>query len=312
MAEFAEMAAGMKEAIDGLVDAIKEEVVSEETAPENEKTMGGGHGSTLYKDPEAPQIHHYEEPNAADRELYHRALAWMEQQIEPTVTEATWNQWLPTGGARLDIRSYLRDNMAGLRGTQRSDWVRVSETIKPAPPVKVGIMLDGSGSMNSYARPSASIAWAAANAAAQLPESRTVSVVYGNAAQVTQEPGHLPARQVAVSRTDGGTEEFIDAARMVEEALWLNDDIEEDQKSNVLIIIISDLHYCGTNRATGESQAVGFMRIVADWAAKGYQVVVVGGDYTTIKNYSRYGDARNLANSKSTDFVTKTALELFR
>ena len=270
-----EMAQAMQDAVDGAIDEMQEQIKVEEEHDTSKPPEGGGHGSVLYQNPLAPQIDHHEQPNAEDRSLYRRALAWMEAQIQPTITESEVSQWLPTGGARLDVRGFIRDNMADRHASQRADWSRVSETVKPAPPVKVAIMLDGSGSMRSMARPSASIAWAASNAAADLPESRTISVVYGDAAAVTQPPGHQPARSVAVSRTDGGTEDFASAAQMVEDGLWLDEAIEEGEPSNVLIIIISDLMYGGTT-ASGESQKNAFRRIAKDWKDRGLRVVVVG------------------------------------
>lgn len=301
----------MHEAIDGMAEELGKMTESEQENPD--ELGGGGHGSTLFKNPNAPQIDHYEQPNSADRELYRRAVSWMEKQVEPTVTESEVGQWLPVGGARLNVRSMVRDNLAGHRASQRTDWDRVSETVKPAPPVKVAIMLDGSGSMSRMARPSASIAWAAANAAAQLPESRTVSVVYGDAAQVTQVPGHVPAKQIAVSRTNGGTEEFIGAAKMVEDALWLDEPVEEGEPSNVLIIIISDLHYGGAHRAPNgkvEGQFAGFMRITKEWADKGFQIVVVGADMARLPTVARdYGD---LKDPNFSAFTIKKPEELFR
>lgn len=272
------MAESMKEAMDGLITEMRKEIVSEESQPEGEG--GGGYGATIYRDPRAPGIDHHEQPNADDRELYRRAVDWMERQIQPTVTEFELGQWLPVGGARLDVRSYVRDNLANHRANQRTDWNRVSETVKPAPPVKVAVMLDGSGSMSSKRRLSASIGWAAANAAAQLPESRTVSVVYGAAAAVTQKPGHDPVRTVAVSRTDGPWENFGHAVELVEEALWLDEPLEEGEKSNVLIVIVSDLMYGGSAPFRGEYHAQGevFTEVTAEWADKGYQTVVVGAD----------------------------------
>lgn len=275
------MAKAMRDNLDTLHEEMAKMVESEESQPDPSERDGGGYGSVLYRDPMAPRIARHEQPNADDRDLYRRALAWMEKQTQPTITEYEINQWLPVGGARLDVRSHIRDNLAGHRGSQRSDWSRVSETVKTAPPVKVAIMLDGSGSMSRFARPSASIAWAAANAAAQLPESRTVSVVYGNAAAVTQAPGHLPAKTVAVSNTDGSTEEFIGAAKLVEDALWLDQDTAEGEPTNVLIIIVSDLRYGGIDRRTREPQAAGFKRIVDDWHARGFRVVVVGANPAT-------------------------------
>jgi len=268
----------MREAMDNLVTEMRKEVVSEESQPEAEG--GGGFGATIYADPRAPGLDHYEQPNADDRELYRRAVDWMERQVQPTVTEAEIGQWHPGGGARLDVRSYVRDNLANHRVNQRTDWNRVSETVKPAPPVKVAVMLDGSGSMRPKARLSASIGWAAANAAAQLPESRTVSVVYGAAATVTQKPGGDPIRQVAVSKTNGPFENFGHAAELVEEALWLDEPTEEGEPTNVLIVIVSDLMYGGSAPFRGEHRAQGevFTEVTREWADKGYQILVVGAD----------------------------------
>jgi len=271
--------AALQEMVDGMKDAVADFSASEEKAvrsdeEQSEKTndKSSGHGAVEYNNPKAPGIDRYEEPSEGDRALRHRATEWMLNQIEPTITETETGQWLPGGGARLDVRGYLRDNMAGHRGSQRSDWSKVSETVKPAPPVKVAIMLDGSGSMGSYARSSASIAWAAANAAADLPESRTVSVVFGSVAAVTQEPGHSAPRKVAVSRTNGPWENFKHAAELVTDALWLDDPIEEGESSNVLIIIVSDMQFVGV----GQGEA--FMRISKEWGEKGFNIVIVGAN----------------------------------
>lgn len=265
--------AEMMEGVGEAVEDVRQEAESEADQPKDQRNeSSGGHGATKYKNPRAPQMDRYDEPNKDDRELRKRASDWMEKQIEATVTPVEINQWLPTGGARLDVRAWVRDNMAGHKSIQRSDWTRVSETVKPAPPVKVAIMLDGSGSMGAYARMSASIAWAAANAAADLPESRTVSVVFGARAQVTQAPGHEPSRKVAVSNTDGPWENWIEAAEMVEETLWLDDDVteEEGEKTNVLIIVVSDLMF------GRDGQGLAFTKKTKEWSDKGFRILVVG------------------------------------
>lgn len=294
----------MRDAIDAISDEMVPERIRDEDAPEKKNDRSTGHGAVRYNNPKAPQVDHHEEPTATDRELYRRAREWMEQQIEPSVTERESGQWLPVGGARLDVRAMVRDNLAGHRGTQRSDWNKLTQTIKPTPPVKVAIMLDGSGSMGSMARPSASIAWAAANASADLPESRTVSVVYGAAAGVTQAPGHVPARTIAVSRTDGPWENFIEAAGLVEEALWLNEEVSEDEKSNVLVIIVSDLRY-----GRG-GQMEGFYRITKDWSDRGYQILVVGAQ----PEANAYGqvDGKTVKQKDIPGITIVTPEELFR
>ena len=290
-----ELKKALEEALDSFGGEMTEMVRVEYENPGGE-AGGDGYGSVGYANPGAPMVARREQPTPADRELYRRALAWMEQQVEPTVTYQGVNQWLPSGGARLDVRSHIRDNMAGHKVSQRSDWTRVSETVKPAPPVKVAIMLDASGSMSRMARPAASIAWAAANAAADLPESRTVSVAYGDAAGVTQEPGRAVAKDVAVMSTCYGTEDFLGASKLVEEALWLDAPVEEGEPTNVLIVIVSDLMYGGEDRESGETQLNALLRKTGEWKDKGYRVVVVGAidsdnKFKLQSMYEPYGSA---------------------
>jgi len=259
------------------VGAIAE---AESEAPE-QKDGSGGYGSQMFKNSRAPQVNRHEVPTAEDRDRYRRATAWMEAQIQPTVTEWEQSSWMPAGGARLNVRHFIRDDIAGREGSNRSDWDRVSETVKPAPPVKAAIMLDGSGSMSSLARFSASIAWAAANAAAMLPEAKTVSVVFGDRAQITQEVGNQPSRDVAVMNTNGGMEDFIGASQIIEEALELDVPLEDGERENVLIVIVSDLRFYGKvhhdQRDLGYTcQADAFQKITRDWQERGYRVVVVG------------------------------------
>jgi hypothetical protein len=273
-----EMMRALADALSDFGDDMSEVVFSEIENPgqSTEDADKSSHGSVMYSSPEAPKVLRRESPTPEDRELYRRALEWMERQVAPTVTREDVNQWLPVGGARLDVRSHLRDNMSGLRANQRADWTIVSETVKSAPPVKVAVMLDASGSMRALARPAASIAWAAANAAATLPESRTVSVAYGDAAGVTQAPGAVPARDVAIINTDGGSEDWPNAAEIVEKALWLDAPVEDDQPSNVLVIIVSDLMYGGEDAKTGKKHMAAFVESMESWHAKGYRMVAVG------------------------------------
>lgn len=264
----AEMANALKDAVDALADQMQDEVQMEIENPDT--NSGGGHGAVKFQNPKAPQIDRYENPNADDRALYKLASAWMQSQIDPVVEDYEVNQWLPTGGARLDVRAFVRDNLAGHVANQRADWSRETQITKPQPPVKFATMLDGSGSMHAMARPSASIAWAAANAAADLPEARTASVVYGEAAALTQAPGHAAPKQLAISRTNGGWENFSDAAEIIEKALWLDEQIEDEQRTNVVILIVSDLCY------GGHGQGEAFNRITKDWKERGFRTLVVG------------------------------------
>ena len=99
------------------------------------------------------------------------------------------------------------------------------------------------------------------------------------------------------------------AAKMVEDALWLNEEVEEGEPSNVLIIIVSDLQYGGVDRTTREKQMDGFHRIVKDWDSRGYQVVVVGAEPMAVRHrYGSYGSPSNTDEG----FTIKRPEELFR
>jgi hypothetical protein len=255
----------LAEAIDKMADDGKREAKEEAAQQEGPS----GVGPQLSRDRNAPPIQKLENPNAEDRALYRKAQRYFEAQIQPTVTQAEIDQWMPGGGARLDVRNFIRDNVAGNVATKRHDWSVVSETVKPAPPVKLGILLDGSGSMQSRARWSASVGWAAANAAADLPEALTTSIVYGNAAGVTQKPGHDPVKQVAIANCNGSWENFPHAVQLLEEGLRLDEPTEDGEPTNVSIIIVSDLIY-------RDVAIVEFNRKTKEWAEKGYSVLVVG------------------------------------
>lgn len=271
----ADAAADLESAMNELGTTSDE--IAHAEAEAQEAQQHEGYGTTEVANPLPPQISYYDEPNADDQALYRRARIWMELQIQNTIIESEYGQWLPGGGSRLNVRSMIRDDLAGHEATQRTDWDRVSETVKPAPPVKIGILLDGSGSMGRQARFSAGVAWAVANAAADLPESRTVSIVFGNKAAVTQEPGRGTQKQVAVAHTNGGTEDFKGAAKLVEEHLQLdpmgnNPDNPDGEPENVLIIIVSDLMFFGLGQAEAAAKTS------KEWVERGYKVVNIGCD----------------------------------
>jgi hypothetical protein len=267
--QIAKALAEAKQELSAAIDKMADDGKREAKEEAEQQQGPSGVGPQLSRDRNAPPIERLENPNAEDRALYRKAQRYFESQIQPTVTQAEIDQWMPGGGARLDVRNFIRDNVAGNVATKRHDWSLVSETVKPAPPVKLGIMLDGSGSMSSRARWSASVGWAAANAAADLPEALTTSIVYGNAAGVTQKPGHDPVKQVAVASCNGSWENFPHAVELLEENLRLNEPTEDGEPTNVSIIIVSDLIY--RDVAIQE-----FNRKTKEWAEKGYNILVVG------------------------------------
>jgi len=73
----------------------------------------------------------------------------------------------------------------------------------PAPPLRVGIACDISGSMEDYAGPVASAAWILGRAASHLPAAVTATVLYGARVAALTWPGQTPARVTEFATPDG-------------------------------------------------------------------------------------------------------------
>lgn len=236
-----------------------------------------GHGSVLFANPNAPTVFESVPPTADDTALYRSARSWLERMVSPTVTEHARAGWLPMADAEFDVDQYVYDELAGNVGDERGEWRRREWAVKPAPPVKIGIMLDCSGSMSQHARAAAAAAWALQSAASDIAGSEVCSVAYGDEAGLTLTPGRIPPRTVDVMATNHGTENWLSASRLLESQLRLDDAIANDladptgeSRTNALIIIVSDLMYGGTE------QAVAVNTDLARWREAGFRVVLVG------------------------------------
>lgn len=236
-----------------------------------------GHGSVLFANPNAPTVFESVPPTADDTALYRSARSWLERMMSPTVTEHARAGWLPMADAEFDVDQYVYDELAGNVGDERGEWRRREWAVKPAPPVKIGIMLDCSGSMSQHARAAAAAAWALQSAASDIAGSEVCSVAYGDEAGLTLTPGRIPPRTVDVMATNHGTENWLSASRLLESQLRLDDAIANDladptgeSRTNALIIIVSDLMYGGTD------QAVAVNTDLARWREAGFRVVLVG------------------------------------
>ena len=73
----------------------------------------------------------------------------------------------------------------------------------PAPPLRVGIACDVSGSMQKFTGPVASAAWILARAAAMIPAATTATVTFGEHVRPVTRPGHTPAGVAEFAALDG-------------------------------------------------------------------------------------------------------------
>jgi hypothetical protein len=82
---------------------------------------------------------------------------------------------------------------AGAEPTARPFTRTVSRRV-PAPPLKVGIACDISGSMGPFTGPVASAAWILARAASHIPAATTATVLYSSRVDALTKPGRAPAK----------------------------------------------------------------------------------------------------------------------
>ena len=84
-------------------------------------------------------------------------------------------------------------------------WRALARKATPTPPLRIGIVVDTSGSMCDFTAPVASIAWILARAAALSGTDAATATVHFDGATVAAitRPGHNPA-QVPVFDTGGG------------------------------------------------------------------------------------------------------------
>ena len=126
-----------------------------------------------------------------------RAAAYRER-IETVTTSAA-----PPG--RLNMRGALARDAQRAAGAipTAQPWVAVTRRHAPTPPLRVGIAVDVSGSMEQATGPIASAAWILAKAAASTdPDSRTATVAYDTRLAAITAPGRAPA-QVTEFAADG-------------------------------------------------------------------------------------------------------------
>jgi hypothetical protein len=127
-----------------------------------------------------------------------RAAAYRERAVTVTASAA------PPG--RLNMRGALaRDAQKAAGATPTAlPWVHTQRRHTPTPPLRVGIAVDVSGSMESATAPTASAAWIVARAAALTdPDSRTATIAFKASLTAITAPGRTP-QQVTRFTADGG------------------------------------------------------------------------------------------------------------
>lgn len=154
--------------------------------------------------------------------------------VERSVTEV--NSVIPQG--RLRTRALVQKKALESKGIRSEvpTWRATKRKHNDDPTLKIGVMVDISGSMGSAMKPMASIAWILSEAGRRV-QAKTAMVYYGSGVFPTLKVGqHLP--EVQVYSAPDGTEKFGEAYKALDGTLGLTytDGVR-------LLVIVSDGHY---------------------------------------------------------------------
>ncbi|MCK9930657.1 VWA containing CoxE family protein [Frankia sp. Mgl5] len=155
----------------------------------------------------------------------------------------------PTPPGRLRMRGALAadaQRAAGALPTARP-FTRTLHKKVPKPPLRLGIAVDVSGSMDRFAKPAASAAWITATAAAAVPGTHTQTVIFGRHVRPLTHPGAAP-QKVTEFKADDGIEVFTQAVDLLTASLGL----DRPGGATRMLVVISDGDFLPTELEQGE------------------------------------------------------------
>ena len=187
-------------------------------------------------------------PTDAEQAAARRLARALRAAASPERTATTIRSATPPG--RLAMREALAasaQRAAGARPTAEP-FTRTLRRRVPAPPLRVGIACDVSGSMSAFAGPVASAAWITSRAACLITGTRTATVTYGEKVRPVTRPGHAPAGVTTFAATDG-TEMFCQAVDALDYTL----DLSRPGAAR-LLVIVSDGQYTPAECRDGQQR----------------------------------------------------------
>ncbi|WP_301175491.1 VWA domain-containing protein [Actinomadura geliboluensis] len=142
----------------------------------------------------------------------------------------------PTPPGRLSMRGALAADAQRAAGTvpTAEPFTQTSRRHVPAPPLRIGIACDVSGSMKALARPVASAAWIMARAAGHVPDAVAATVIFGSTVRPIVHPGHAPNAVTDFAANDS-REDFVQAVDALDSAVELT-----RPGAARLLVIVSD------------------------------------------------------------------------
>jgi hypothetical protein len=191
------------------------------------------------------------------------------ERVATVTTSAT-----PPG--RLRMRGALAADAQRAAGATPTaePFTRTTRRHVPAPPLRLGIACDVSGSMGAFAKPVASAAWILARAAAHVTDASSATVIFGNHVRAITHPGRNPARVREFPAKDG-TERFCETVDALDAALEFT-----RPGAARLLVIASDGIFIGPGELTGGQERI--TRLIKHgcgvlWLALGDGALVMDG-----------------------------------
>lgn len=212
-----------------------------------------------------------------------------------------------TPPGRLRTRALVQGAALKSKGimAQTEPWRRNVRTHTDEPTLKIGVMVDISGSMGSAMEPMAVTAWVMSEAAKRV-QARAAMVYYGSDVFPTLKPGQS-LDQVHVYTAPDGTEKFDKAFKAIDGALSL---LHGDGAR--LLVVVSDGHYtwdesekaaAWIKRCHAEGVAVLWLPFDAGHTAinicKGTDAVVLSGRLDPADAATKIGQAAAAALTKA-------------
>jgi hypothetical protein len=151
--------------------------------------------------------------------------------------KVTTTSKVPPGRLRMGKALAARAQRAAGAVPTAEPFTRTTSRRVPAPPLRLGIACDISGTMTGFTAPVASAAWILARAAGHLPSAITATVLYGSRVHALTWPGQTPAR-VTDFRAIDTTERFCRALDALDGELGLS-----RPGTARLLAIVSDTAY---------------------------------------------------------------------